>query len=138
MRTGLALLGFGFVVARFGLSLREIAAAQHMIVHQRSTGWSLWIGTALIGLGVAVSLLASWEYFRFGERAKTRPALHTPHGHVGDFRVLDSGDPGDHDGSLPDRDQLVMLPGGRWSADRGLAAGGAGRLAAWLLEALQS
>ncbi len=27
MRTGLALMGFGFVVARFGLFLREIAAA---------------------------------------------------------------------------------------------------------------
>jgi len=77
MRTGLALMGFGFVVARFGLFLREIAAAGHMIFHQRSTGWSLWIGTALIGLGVAVSLLASWEYFRFGERAK-RGQHYTP------------------------------------------------------------
>jgi len=27
MRTGMALMGFGFVVARFGLFLREIAAA---------------------------------------------------------------------------------------------------------------
>ena len=27
IRTGLALMGFGFVVARFGLFLREIAAA---------------------------------------------------------------------------------------------------------------
>ena len=65
MRTGLALMGFGFVVARFGLFLREIAAAGQVVVHLRSTGWSLWIGTALIGLGVAVSLLASFEYYRF-------------------------------------------------------------------------
>ncbi len=65
MRTGLALMGFGFVVARFGLFLREIAAAGHVAVHQRSTGWSLWIGVGLIALGVAVSLLASFEYFRF-------------------------------------------------------------------------
>jgi putative membrane protein len=65
MRTGLALMGFGFVVARFGLFLREIAAAGQVAVHQHSTGWSLWIGTALIGLGVAVSLLASFEYYHF-------------------------------------------------------------------------
>ena len=65
MRTGLALMGFGFVVARFGLFLREIAAAGQVAAHQHSTGWSLWIGTALIGLGVAVSLVASLEYYRF-------------------------------------------------------------------------
>jgi uncharacterized membrane protein YidH (DUF202 family) len=28
-------------------------------------GWSLWIEIALIGLGVAVSLVASFEYYRF-------------------------------------------------------------------------
>ena len=65
MRTGLALMGFGFVVARFGLFLREIAAAGHVAAHQHSTGWSLWIGTALIGLGVAVTLVASFEHYRF-------------------------------------------------------------------------
>jgi putative membrane protein len=70
MRTGLALMGFGFVVARFGLFLREIAAADHVAAHQHSTGWSLWIGTALIGLGVAVSLLASFEYYRFVRLSK--------------------------------------------------------------------
>ena len=70
MRTGLALMGFGFVVARFGLFLREIAAAGQVVAHQHSTGWSLWIGTALIGLGVAVSLLASFEYYRFVSLSK--------------------------------------------------------------------
>ena len=65
MRTGLALMGFGFVVARFGLFLREIAAAGHIAAHQHSTGWSLWIGLVLIGLGVAVCLLASFEFYRF-------------------------------------------------------------------------
>ena len=34
MRTGLALMGFGFVVARFGLFLREIALAEHVAVHE--------------------------------------------------------------------------------------------------------
>ncbi len=83
MRTGLALMGFGFVVARFGLFLREIAAAGQVTAHQHSTGWSLWIGTALIGLGVAVSLLASFEYLslrllgpsRDGPTCPARPCL---------------------------------------------------------------
>jgi putative membrane protein len=70
MRTGLALMGFGFVVARFGLFLREIATVGNVAAHQHSTGWSLWIGTALIGLGVAVSLLASFEYYRFVRLSK--------------------------------------------------------------------
>jgi putative membrane protein len=70
MRTGLAMMGFGFVVARFGLFLREIAAAGHVAVHHRATGWSLWIGVGLIALGVAVSLLASFEYFRFVQLSK--------------------------------------------------------------------
>jgi len=56
MRTGLALMGFGFVVARFGLFLRGIAAAGQVVAHQHSNGWSLWIGTALIGLGVAAAI----------------------------------------------------------------------------------
>jgi putative membrane protein len=70
MRTGLALMGFGFVVARFGLFLREIATVGNVAVHQRSTGWSLWIGTGLIVLGVIVSLAAATEYYRFIRLAK--------------------------------------------------------------------
>jgi putative membrane protein len=77
MRTGLALMGFGFVVARFGLFLREIAAAGQVVAHQHSTGWSLWIGTALIGLGVAVSVVAAFEYYRFVSLSKQGRA-YTP------------------------------------------------------------
>ena len=63
------LQGQGLVVVT-GCGLREIAAAGHATVHQHTTGWSLWIGTGLISLGVAVSLLASFEYFRFVQLAK--------------------------------------------------------------------
>jgi putative membrane protein len=70
MRTGLALMGFGFIVARFGLFLREIAIAGNVTAHQRSIGWSLWIGVGLIALGVIASLVASFEYLRFVRAAK--------------------------------------------------------------------
>lgn len=67
IRTGLAMMGFGFVVARFGLFLREIAAVEQKHV-ERSSGLSLWLGTALVVLGVAVNLLAALEYRNFLKR----------------------------------------------------------------------
>jgi putative membrane protein len=45
IRTGLALMGFGFVVARFGLFLKELQVAQR-ISSAQSYGLSLWFGTA--------------------------------------------------------------------------------------------
>ncbi len=58
IRTGLALMGFGFVVARFGLFLREIAMTTHTHTLE-STGVSLWIGTALLMVGACVNVAAS-------------------------------------------------------------------------------
>ena len=75
VRTGLALMGFGFVVARFGLFLRELSAADREPI--RPAGPSLAIGIALILAGVAVSLLAGWEYRavlrRIDQRLPDRP-----------------------------------------------------------------
>jgi len=62
LRTGLALMGFGFVVARFGLFLRELAAARQQT--PPSHGWSLWLGTSLVGLGVLITLLAAGEHWQ--------------------------------------------------------------------------
>jgi putative membrane protein len=53
IRTGLALMGFGFVVARFALFLQQPQIAQHAS-SVPSYGLSLWFGTALIGAGVAL------------------------------------------------------------------------------------
>jgi len=55
LRTGLALMGVGFAVARFGLFLRQTQATQtHGPVH--SSGVSVWSGVALVTLGVLVNL----------------------------------------------------------------------------------
>lgn len=64
IRTGLGLMGFGFVVARFGLFLREIAAVKDDSTHP-STGLSLGIGVAFVILGIAVSLIAAVQHARF-------------------------------------------------------------------------
>jgi putative membrane protein len=61
IRTGLALMGFGFVVARFGLFLRTVTQIQGMAPNEGG-GVSLWSGTALILLGVLVHLLAAAQY----------------------------------------------------------------------------
>ena len=77
IRTGLALMGFGFVVARFGLFLQELQIAQHTLP-ARSYGLSLWFGTALIAVGVIVNILAGWHHARLvreldrGETAHSR------------------------------------------------------------------
>jgi uncharacterized protein (DUF302 family)/uncharacterized membrane protein YidH (DUF202 family) len=63
IRTGLALMGFGFVVARFGLFLQELQSVQHSSAPQ-TYGLSLWFGTALIAVGVAVNLFAGWQHVR--------------------------------------------------------------------------
>lgn len=63
IRTGLALMGFGFVVARFGLFLQQLQIAQHAPSVQ-PYGQSLWFGTALIGAGVAVNLISGWHHLR--------------------------------------------------------------------------
>src|ERR1700720_3576064 len=63
IRTGLALMGFGFVVARFGLFLQELQAVQKSFSVQ-SYGLSLWFGTALIAVGVIMNLFAGWQHAR--------------------------------------------------------------------------
>ena len=53
LRTSLSLMGFGFVIARFGLFLREIAQANQLIVHPYPfiTQINTFTGTGLIVLG---------------------------------------------------------------------------------------
>jgi putative membrane protein len=62
VRTGLAMMGFGFVVARFGLFLRELAAVQDGSPQHR-LGISLWVGTTLVILGVAVEVAAAIKHW---------------------------------------------------------------------------
>src|SRR6266481_4856193 len=63
IRTGLALMGFGFVVARFGLFLQQLRVVDHA-PSAPSYGVSLWFGTALIAVGVAVNLSSAWRHVR--------------------------------------------------------------------------
>ena len=81
IRTGLAMMGFGFVVARFGLFLTELDVARKATTSQHY-GLSLWFGTALIAVGVGVNAIAGWRHLRLvrelneGRATGRRSALH--------------------------------------------------------------
>ena len=78
VRTGLAMMGFGFVVARFGLFLRELASVRELPPHHR-VGFSLMVGTTLVLLGVVITLAAGiihWYTVRRLERGQ--PLKFTP------------------------------------------------------------
>jgi putative membrane protein len=60
IRTGIALMGFGFVVARFGLFLRELA---HLGGHGEMQHFdSAVVGIGVVAAGVAVNIWASLRH----------------------------------------------------------------------------
>ena len=61
IRTGLAMMGFGFIVARFGMFLRELAAARGAEL-SHSPGLSVWVGSGLIVLGVIVNVVTATQH----------------------------------------------------------------------------
>ncbi len=63
VRTSLAMMGFGFIVAKFGLFLREIAAVNGMSL-KPGADLSLWIGGALVVLGVVVNVATAIQHVR--------------------------------------------------------------------------
>ncbi len=67
VRTGLAMMGFGFVVARFGIFLREFATLEKRPPEDQ-LGLSLWLGGALLIMGVCVNVIAAFEYRQFLKR----------------------------------------------------------------------
>jgi uncharacterized protein (DUF302 family)/uncharacterized membrane protein YidH (DUF202 family) len=63
IRTGLALMGFGFVIARFGIFLQQFQILQPS-AETSHNGFSLWFGTAVVIIGVAVNIFAGWHHVR--------------------------------------------------------------------------
>jgi putative membrane protein len=77
IRTGLSLMGFGFVVARFGLFLKEMSGHAPGV---RSYGFSLWAGSAMVLLGAMMNLAAVARHLEViqrlnrGESIVSRPS----------------------------------------------------------------
>jgi putative membrane protein len=58
-RTAIALMGFGFVVERFGLFLRMVSAQPPTAAQ---TGFSLWLGVGLLALGAIVAVASALQF----------------------------------------------------------------------------
>lgn len=68
VRTAVGVIVFGFAIGRFGLALRQFAALQGQTI--RTTGLSMWFGSASILFGVSIMLAALFRY------RKTRDLLN--------------------------------------------------------------
>jgi putative membrane protein len=77
VRTALGLMGFGFVIARFALFLRELALAEGEKPRTTRT-FSPALGFIMVCLGVIVIIVASirhLDYIRALDRGITNPPL---------------------------------------------------------------
>ena len=75
IRTGIALMGFGLVVAHFELFADEPPITQHGSgLH---THWSsLWFGAALVAIGVAVNLFSAWRFMHLAGELNRNQFVH--------------------------------------------------------------
>jgi putative membrane protein len=64
IRTSIAVMGLGFVVAKFGLFMREMVALRNE-VPAPSSRYSMLIGVSLVILGVVTTFAAAYEHHRF-------------------------------------------------------------------------
>ena len=78
IRTGVACMGFGFMVARFGFFLHELGLAKTpSSVHAYGT---TWLGIALVAAGVLMNVISAFHHARLvgtlnrGEAPPSRPS----------------------------------------------------------------
>ena len=75
VRTSLAIMGFGFVVARFGLYVRMLAGHPIDPAHRIT---STAIGVALVVLGVGALVAACWQHVVY---CRSLPLVDLPPGY---------------------------------------------------------
>lgn len=83
-RTGLTLMGFGFLIERFGLFLR-LFAQQSMGTMGTSHGFSFWIGIVFIVLGVMMTGLSNVQFHRV---LRTLKPIEIPAGYFVNLGVV--------------------------------------------------
>lgn len=62
VRTSIALISLGFVVAKFSVWMRELVVRIAPNAPTPNVGWSLPIGVTLMIIGGALSVFATWHY----------------------------------------------------------------------------
>ena len=64
VRTSIAVISLGFVVAKFGVWLRELAARLDPQTQLQGPGISLPIGLGMMVFGGVLTMLAAWHFHR--------------------------------------------------------------------------
>jgi putative membrane protein len=87
VRTGLTVMAFGFVVARFGLFLRLLAAQQGQGIAEAQTHnhVSNAVGIALVLIGVVCMILGALQHRSF---IATLPAIDVPRSHAAIYPIV--------------------------------------------------
>lgn len=67
-RTAIALMGFGFVIVKFALFIREISLALGAEVTLPHRGYSTLIGILMVALGAIMEILAFLRYHQINKR----------------------------------------------------------------------
>lgn len=76
VRTALALMGFGFLVERFGLFLRQLAEVRGQTIY-RGSG-SVWLGTVLVLMGTVVLIVSARRHMKALQRIAPGTDLAKP------------------------------------------------------------
>jgi putative membrane protein len=75
IRTGVALMAFGFAIARFGLFLRQIALVATAPSHGEPVLGSGWFGVLLVLFGFVTNLAATIRYLRIRTALQERRSI---------------------------------------------------------------
>ena len=77
IRTGIALMAFGFAIARFGVFLRQVASVGAVPIQLQHNFGSAWVGAILVALGMLANLVATIRYAQI-RRAVIRGDVGAP------------------------------------------------------------
>jgi len=69
IRTSVSIIVFGFVVAKFGITLRQLLEVTGRAAQSTNTGASAYLGAAFVAIGVAFTV-GAWVHY-----ARTRVAI---------------------------------------------------------------
>jgi putative membrane protein len=82
IRTCLSIIVFGFVVARFGIVMRELLAEAGRLPHPERPVGSVYLGAVLVAIGILFTLSA-WLHY-----ARTRTAIEQDRFHSGNRALI--------------------------------------------------
>ena len=68
IRTSIALMGFGFVIVKFALFLKQISIMLEGKLVTPSKGFSAVVGVVMVGLGILIAIFAFWQFRRIGKQ----------------------------------------------------------------------